>query len=102
LRAFLYFYIKELCPAYGKTCSNCGIKNHFACKCRKLNVRKSRKVHQIDETSGSEEEEYVLTVNFLHLQAKWFFIPQFEQVLPYAGHSSLFGLCFFSIELAFI
>jgi hypothetical protein len=29
-----------------------------------------------------------LTFNFLHLQAKWFFIPQFEQVLPYAGHSS--------------
>jgi hypothetical protein len=53
---------KELCPAYGKTCSICGIRNHFACKCRKLNVRKSRKVHQIDETSGSEEEEYVLTV----------------------------------------
>jgi hypothetical protein len=49
-------------PAYGKTCSICGIRNHFACKCRKLNVRKSRKVHQIDETSGSEEEEYVLTV----------------------------------------
>jgi hypothetical protein len=53
---------KELCLAYDKTCSNCGIKNHFAFKCRKINVRKSRKVHQIDETSGSEEEEYVLTV----------------------------------------
>jgi hypothetical protein len=36
-------------------------KNTIACKCRKINIRKSRNVHQIDETSGSEEEEYVLT-----------------------------------------
>lgn len=53
---------KELCPAYGKTCSNFGIKHHVACK---INVRKSRntrKVHQIEETSESGEEEYVLTV----------------------------------------
>jgi hypothetical protein len=27
---------KELCLAYDKTCSNGGIKNHFAFKCRKI------------------------------------------------------------------
>ena len=54
---------KDLCPAWGKTCSNCGVKNHFAAKCRKINISKSkRNVHNIDEISDSSEEDYVLTV----------------------------------------
>ena len=26
---------KEDCPAWGKSCSKCGMQNHFAVKCRK-------------------------------------------------------------------
>ncbi|KAK3794019.1 hypothetical protein RRG08_028453 [Elysia crispata] len=29
---------KEKCPAWGKTCSNCGGRNHFCTKCKKVNA----------------------------------------------------------------
>ena len=58
---------KELCPAWGKVCSNCGIKNHFAAKCKqkaKHKQRPGRHVHAVDDLSEfSSEEEYVLTVD---------------------------------------
>ena len=38
---------KELCPAYGKTCSKCGLKNHFAIKCF---TEEKRRVHQMQDS----------------------------------------------------
>ena len=38
---------KELCPAYGKTCSKCGLKNHFAVKCF---TEEKRRVHQMQDS----------------------------------------------------
>ena len=45
---------KELCPAYGKTCSECGLRNHFAVKCR---TKEGRRVHQVQDSD--EESEWV-------------------------------------------
>ena len=56
-----YFHAlrKEECPAYGKTCSNCGKRNHFAAKCSSPR----RTVHQVeDEEELSEPGEWINTV----------------------------------------
>ena len=45
--------VKSKCKAYGKTCDNCGEKNHFAVKCPKS----SRRVHQLQE-QNTETQEY--------------------------------------------
>ena len=60
---------KEECPAWGKSCSKCGEKNHFAVKCSKPSKpsnpvkkkKKRRPVHTMQEDSSSEE--YLLTVS---------------------------------------
>ena len=59
---------REECPAWGKSCSKCGEKNHFAVKCSKFSrppkckkIKKRKPVHAMQEDSSSEE--YLLTVN---------------------------------------
>ena len=42
---------KELCPAYGKKCKNCGKSNHFAIKCAK----RERKAYQVNDDTDSVE-----------------------------------------------
>ena len=42
---------KELCPAYGKKCKNCGKSNHFAIKC----TTRERKTNQVDDDTDSVE-----------------------------------------------
>ena len=56
---------KHLCPAYGKTCSQCGRENHFAAKCR-ANISKTKQPHQhvhAVHKDGHDEHEYVLKIN---------------------------------------
>ena len=63
---------REERPAWGKNCSKCGEKNHFAVKCTKSSKaskssrppkkkKKRKPVHTIQEDSSSEE--YLLTVS---------------------------------------
>ena len=52
---------KEECPAWGKTCSNCGGRNHFAARCvAKSKSYNERQVHALQ--SDSNDCEYVLGV----------------------------------------
>ena len=48
---------KEACPAWGKTCDDCGQKNHFkgSKKCKKN--RKVHSLHEYDSTSESDSDE---------------------------------------------
>ena len=47
--------VKSLCPAYGKTCSKCGGRNHFRVKCHS----KVHKVQKDAESALSSTEEYL-------------------------------------------
>ena len=42
---------KELCPAYGKKCKNCGKSNHFAIK----RTKREKKTNQVDDDTDSVE-----------------------------------------------
>ena len=46
-----HVFKKTECPAYGKVCSKCQLKNHFAVKC------KTRSVRILEEDNESEEDE---------------------------------------------
>ncbi|XP_038055804.1 uncharacterized protein K02A2.6-like [Patiria miniata] len=53
---------KELCPAWGRTCDSCGVKNHF----KKSRVCKNHRVHAVDEdgyTSSSGESVSCVTTD---------------------------------------
>lgn len=63
-------HVKGQCKAYGTICHNCGKKNHFArvCKSKKTEVRtkprhydnsSTNKVHGVDTTPNSDDENYV-------------------------------------------
>ena len=58
---------KEDCPAWGKSCSKCGMQNHFAVKCR--NKAKRQTFHAVYENNVPEvfddyssAEEYIFAV----------------------------------------
>lgn len=46
-----HVFKKSECPAFGKTCSKCNLKNHFAAKC------KTRSVRILEENNESEDDE---------------------------------------------
>ena len=52
---------KSKCPAYGKTCSQCGRDNNFAANCREKPARKH--VYAIHK-DGHGDQEYVLKINY--------------------------------------
>lgn len=61
------FTSKELCPAYGKICSKCGGKNHFAKAC-KSGKRVSRnhgqkKVRTVNEEEEEDENDWIYSVD---------------------------------------
>ena len=45
-------HMKHDCPAWGKTCSKCKLKNHFAECCR------TQRVHNIDDEENQEELQF--------------------------------------------
>ena len=57
--------IKEQCPAWGKSCRSCGVRNHFANVCCKV---KKTDLHAITEQDGEESTnvEYVTSVTLVH------------------------------------
>ena len=67
--------VKELCPAFGKQCSNCGKNNHFAAKCNakagknpspqtsKSNRRRSKGLKSVHTVSEDCDEE-ILSVEW--------------------------------------
>ena len=66
---------REACPAWGKTCINCGKRNHFKVKCEAGKPKsgpnkqrpKQRKntLHYVEQPS-SEDEEYMFVMEDLH------------------------------------
>jgi hypothetical protein len=61
-----HVFVKSECPAWGKTCSLCKQKNHFAKKCP--NTKEShtsyKEVHRVaeDDSSESDDEEWINSV----------------------------------------
>lgn len=58
---------KEECPAWGKKCTKCGGRNHFAAKCEQRSRPNARprqhgKVYSVQQTAESSDSEYVLGV----------------------------------------
>ena len=48
--------IKEKCPAWGKRCSKCNRRNHFAVKCRTYSVHSTIDSKHNDHSDSSEPE----------------------------------------------
>ena len=48
------YHQKDICPAYGKTCSKCLKPNHFAVKCRSKNKPTRRSIKAIDDDNAEE------------------------------------------------
>ena len=44
------------CPAFGRECRVCGIKNHFARVCRQRRPNRERRVNHIDQVQGWDED----------------------------------------------
>ena len=75
------FYKRELCPAYGKTCTKCHKLNHFAPKCRsgaQTSVRAvgeaedNTEIYQVSNTNLDESQLVTLELesgNFMRFQA---------------------------------
>ena len=62
--------IKEQCPALGKSCLACGVRNHFAQVCRKAkrNNIHAMKEHDSENTENDDDNniEYVTSVTLVH------------------------------------
>lgn len=56
------------CPAYGKVCHGCGIKNHFKRKCRS----KQKQVQNVDTDDTSEDEYFGLLFDTINaINSNW-------------------------------
>ena len=53
---------KELCPAWGRVCSGCGCRNHFAVCCK----TGKRRVHAVSIEESDSEDEIVNGVTSVH------------------------------------
>ena len=47
-------FVKEKCPVYGKECTKCRKRNHFAKQCR----TKSARVHAVEDVNSSDDSYY--------------------------------------------
>ena len=65
---------KELCPVYGKICSKCQLRNHFAVKCltkeghKKDSQTSKKRLHTIEDYSKDEDLEvsdYMMSIDTL-------------------------------------
>ena len=58
---------KNSCPAYGKSCNNCGIRNHFSKVCQKRRNQNTRAVREVtkdkDVSSDSRDSEYTVSIS---------------------------------------
>ena len=70
---------KELCPAYGKICSKCQLRNHFAVKCltkeghKKDSQTFKKRLHTIEDYSEDEdfeESDYMMSVDTME-ETQW-------------------------------
>ena len=53
---------QELCPAWGRVCSGCGCRNHFAVCCK----TGKRRVHAVSVEQSDSEDEIVNGVTSIH------------------------------------
>ena len=70
---------KQLCPAYGKTCTTCNRPNHFSKMCQNNAYRKNedpnkrknkqKNVHKIDEPHSEESSDDTAWIHQISLQA---------------------------------
>ncbi|KAJ8028566.1 hypothetical protein HOLleu_30846 [Holothuria leucospilota] len=63
---------KEYCPAWGKTCKNCGKKNHFAAQCKSASKshtqnKQAKQINQLVEDNQSDDYEWI---NSIHTEKK--------------------------------
>jgi hypothetical protein len=56
---------KNSCPAYGKSCKNCGFRNHFSRVCLKKRNETTRLVKEITQDVSSDSGDSVYTVSVL-------------------------------------
>ena len=56
---------KNSCPAYGKSCKNCGFCNHFSRVCQKKRNETARSVKEITKDVSSDSGDSVYTVSVL-------------------------------------
>ena len=61
---------KDLCPAFGKQCSNCNFNNHYASLCKKQRFGKANALEAEDRSSkassGSESENEIGAFGFIN------------------------------------
>lgn len=50
---------RELCPAWGKTCIQCGEENHY----KKCCPRRTRHVHGVDEQYSESDSDYIFMID---------------------------------------
>jgi len=48
---------KISCPAFGKKCSKCGLKNHFAAKCKTNNVQMIDNIEDVNPNTNEEIDD---------------------------------------------
>ena len=61
--------IKEQCPAWGKSCRICGVRNHFANVCRKAQKTDLHAMNELDSENTDDDGdyvEYVTSVTLVH------------------------------------
>jgi hypothetical protein len=58
----------EKCPAWGKLCTNCQRRNHFANQCR--SNKSQRRMNNLDQCEGDDSDDYVLgALTCLHIDS---------------------------------
>ena len=57
------------CPAYDKTCNNCGKKGHFRKKCLSKKVQQKEKKHEQSSDEKEEEDADANVVDVMHVVA---------------------------------
>ncbi|KAJ8049054.1 hypothetical protein HOLleu_01612 [Holothuria leucospilota] len=62
---------KEDCPAWGKTCKNCGKKNHFAAQCKSApkSHTQNKQANQINQVEDNQSDDHEW-INSIHTEKK--------------------------------